>query len=73
MAAEPEAAVNLRQRMQAQLEAIECRISDARQRATATAAAFSAALRSARSIANQTVSNRGISPSVISSLNSSAG
>ncbi|KAF8646878.1 hypothetical protein HU200_065684 [Digitaria exilis] len=44
--------------MQAQLEAIECRISDARQRATATAAAFSAALLSARSIANQTVSNR---------------
>nr|CAB3504276.1 unnamed protein product [Digitaria exilis] len=61
MAAEPEAAVDLCQRMQAQREAIECRISDARKCATATAAAFSAALLSARSIANQTVSNRGIS------------
>ncbi|RCV29248.1 hypothetical protein SETIT_5G468900v2 [Setaria italica] len=56
MAAEP--AVDLLRRMQDQRAAIQRRISHAQERATATAAAFSAALLSARSIANQTVSNR---------------
>jgi hypothetical protein len=57
MAAEP--AVDLLRRMQDRRSAIQRRISHAQERATATAAAFSAALVSARSIANQTVSNRG--------------
>ncbi|TKW19090.1 hypothetical protein SEVIR_5G475100v4 [Setaria viridis] len=56
MAAEP--AVDLLRRMQDRRAAIQRRISHAQERATATAAAFSAALLSARSIANQTVSNR---------------
>ncbi|OEL36855.1 hypothetical protein BAE44_0002123, partial [Dichanthelium oligosanthes] len=51
---------DLRRRMQDQRAAIECRIAHARERTAATADAFSAALLSARSIANQTVSNRGI-------------
>ena len=59
--AHAEASFDLRRRMQHQRAAIQRRIAHARDRAAATAGAFSAALLSARSIANQTVSNRGMS------------
>ncbi|RLN25699.1 hypothetical protein C2845_PM07G35760 [Panicum miliaceum] len=60
--ADAEASFDLLRRMQDRRAAIQRRIAHARDRAAATADAFSAALLSARSIANQTVSNRGIPP-----------
>ncbi|PUZ52796.1 hypothetical protein GQ55_5G002300 [Panicum hallii var. hallii] len=56
--ADAEASFDLRRRMQDQRAAMQRRIAHARDRTAATADAFSAALLSARSIANQTVSNR---------------
>ncbi|PWZ30175.1 Kinetochore protein spc25 [Zea mays] len=58
-----DAAADLRRRMKDKRAAIERRITDSRDRAAAASSAFSAALLEARSIANQTVSNRGISNS----------
>jgi hypothetical protein len=58
-----DAAADLRRRMKEQRAAIQRRFIDSRNWAAAASSAFSAALLEARSIANQTVSNRGISTS----------
>jgi|UniRef100_A0A804NR54 kinetochore protein Spc25, animal type len=56
-------AADLRRRMKEQCSVIQRQFIDSRNWATATSPTFSAALLEARSIANQTVSNRGISTS----------
>ncbi|CAD6234470.1 unnamed protein product [Miscanthus lutarioriparius] len=58
-----DAAADLRRRIKEKRAAIGRRITDSRDRAAAASSAFNAALLVARSIANQTVSNRGISTS----------
>jgi len=58
-----DAAADLRRRIKEKRAAIERQITDSRDRAAAASSAFNAALLVARSIANQTVSNRGISTS----------
>lgn len=56
-------AIELRRRMAAQCLAFERQIADGRERTKAAASAFSAALLSARSLSNHTISQRGIGPS----------
>jgi hypothetical protein len=58
-----DAAADLRRRIKEQRAAIKRRITDSRDRTAAASSTFNAALLEARSIANQTVSNRGISTS----------
>jgi hypothetical protein len=62
-AAMAHAAADLRRRIKEKRAAIGRRITESRDRAAAASSAFNAALLEARSVANQTVANRGISTS----------